>query len=105
MQRLRALRIDCWAHATPRYGNLFPRFPLTKKDLDMSQIDKLAVNYLGIHFEALGGPAHERLILTIRVDAADTACCGLRRNDTMARTRRVIGASGARGERKPRTSR
>jgi len=41
----------------------------TKQDLDMRHIDKLAEKYLGIPFAALGGPAHERLILTIQVDA------------------------------------
>jgi PPOX class probable F420-dependent enzyme len=39
------------------------------QDHDMSHINQLAVKYLGTPFSALGGPAHERLILTIRVDA------------------------------------
>lgn len=35
----------------------------------MWHIGKLAVKYSVIPFAALGGPAHEHLILTVRVDA------------------------------------
>lgn len=43
------------------------------QDPDMSHFDSLTKKYLGTPFAELGGPAHERHILTIQIDAIHEA--------------------------------
>ncbi|MDF2826137.1 MAG: class F420-dependent oxidoreductase [Mycobacterium sp.] len=45
----------------------------TNRDPDMSHFDQLTRKYLGIPFAELGGPVHERLVITIRIDSIHEA--------------------------------